>query len=166
MKRKGVVCLILGFCCLAMSGLFSLVSTQEVPTQSQLIFDSDKLRSLKLISGQRYGSDSVRFQLLNGRWFQFSSKSGRVSVVFDALQNNQGGEIQVGYSPQNLGSPVGDAREFFNVFSLSVNGQVVNSYQDISSSWHSDEEFGSLMGRILLISSVFLLLIGTVRYRF
>ncbi|MEZ9944043.1 hypothetical protein AB4331_03710, partial [Vibrio breoganii] len=81
---------------LALATLFSLASNQSLPSASELRFRSGQLSSLKYLTPVK-GSKSVRLQLIDGSWFQYSSKAGDIENVYQALQRNDGELFQVGY---------------------------------------------------------------------
>ncbi|MFA0062739.1 hypothetical protein AB4421_01230 [Vibrio breoganii] len=144
---------------LALATLFSLASNQSLPSASELRFRSGQLSSLKYLTPVK-GSKSVRLQLIDGSWFQYSSKAGDIENVYQALQRNDGELFQVGYVNGFSGSPVGDERQFHNVLSLQIGAQTVRSYQQIENAWQSDNHFGVMVSKGLFIGSTLLLLFG------
>ncbi|MFA0512987.1 hypothetical protein [Vibrio breoganii] len=102
----------------------------------------------------------MRLQLIDGSWFQYSSKSGDVEAVYQSLQRNNGELVSIGYAEGFSGSPVGDERQFHNVLSLQIGAQTVRSYQQIENAWQSDNHFGVMVSKGLFIGSTLLLLFG------
>ncbi|MEZ9132967.1 hypothetical protein AB4347_12830 [Vibrio breoganii] len=144
---------------LALATLFSLASNQSLPSASELTFRSGQLSSLKYLTPVK-GSKSVRLQLIDGSWFQYSSKAGDIGNVYQALQRNGGELLRVGYVNGFSGSPVGDERQFHNVLSLQIGSQTVRSYQQIEDAWQSDNHFAVMVSKGLFIGSTLLLLFG------
>ncbi|MEZ9512617.1 hypothetical protein AB4177_15770 [Vibrio breoganii] len=144
---------------LALATLFSLASNQSLPSASELTFRSGQLSSLKYLTPVK-GSKSVRLQLIDGSWFQYSSKAGDIENVYQALQRNGGELLQVGYVNGFSGSPVGDERQFHNVLSLQIGALTIRSYQQIEDAWQSDNHFGVMVSKGLFIGSILLLLFG------
>ncbi|WP_017029888.1 hypothetical protein [Vibrio breoganii] len=150
---------------LALAGLFSFASNQSLPPASELMIRSGQLSSLKYLTPVR-GSKSVRLQLIDGSWFQYSSKAGDIDTVYRALQRNEGELLKVGYAYGFSGSPVGDERQFYNVLSLQIGSQTIKSYQQIEDAWKSDYQLAVIVGKGLLIASALLVLFGGVlRFR-
>lgn len=149
----------------ALAAMFSVASYQTLPSESELITRSGQLSSLKYLSPVR-GSKSVRLQLIDGSWFQYSSKAGDIETVYRALQRNAGELLRVGYANGFSGSPVGDERQFHNILSLQIGTQTIRSYQQVEQAWQSDNQFAVAVSKGLFIGSIFLLLLGgTLRFR-
>ncbi len=108
----------------------------------------------------------MRLQLIDGSWFQYSSKAGDVEAVYQALERNGGESLRVGYASGFSGSPLGDERHFHNVLSLQIGSQTVRSYQQIEDAWNSDNQLAVIMSKGLFIGSALLLLFaGSLRLR-
>ncbi|GEA51928.1 hypothetical protein VIN01S_27320 [Vibrio inusitatus NBRC 102082] len=150
---------------LALATLFSFASNQTLPSASDLMVRSGQVSSLKYLSPLR-GSKSIRLQLIDGSWYQYSSKSGDIETVYHALQRNNGQILHVGYVSGFSGSPVGDERQFYNVLSLKIGSQTLRDYQQIQDAWSSDNQLAVIMCKGLFIGGILLLVFGSaLRFR-
>lgn len=123
-----------------------------VPTEEQLVAVTGTLQRMKSNEG------TVRFYLVgHEHGFAYSSKMGRGRAVAKALSHS-GAKVGLKYAPDSLGGPLYSDEKFFDVFELSVNGEMARSYDQIRQSWISDNKFGGGgMGIIFTLMGLYIL---------
>jgi len=113
--------------------------------------------SLKVAEGNttwhqeyKYG---VRFKLSNfENGFNYLSKGNAADQVARAVES--GGFVRVLYDPDSLNGPVYSDQEYFSVFAVELDGNVVRSYDQVASAWQSDNRLGFWFGCLLVVIGV------------
>jgi hypothetical protein len=80
-----------------------------------------------------------KFQLSDSsKMFDYPSKAGATNVVFAALSSSSAPTVNVLYSPKPRSSLLRD-EEFFSVWEVSIDGQMIRSLPESIASWNTDE---------------------------
>ncbi len=129
----GAVLILLGF------SVF-LMPLEEVPPLSSLSSASGVVRSVEE-TGKR-NRRSVAFRLKgHTEWFGYTYKSGQSGTVYNALRNAETKTVTIKFDKSDPRFPSFENEPRYPTYAISVSHNVVRSYEDVVSSWSSDNAF-------------------------
>ena len=84
----------------------------------------------------KYG---IRFAFEGDKYnFNYPTKSDGQGIVYDSLLNSKGKNIEVLFEANKFTKPIYTVKEFYDVFEIKVNNNIVRSYIESEKAWKSD----------------------------
>lgn len=142
-------------------------AASEVPEIGALSSESGEVQWAEEIrSGFRAGSQFPRFKLRGSdKVFQYSHKAEQSEFVLRILGSTTGELVEVLYDKNDPHRPLFSRVEIFTVYSISVDGKTLRSYEDVVSAWSDDNTFGRYFGAFLVLVGLGLTAAGLKMYR-
>ena len=121
------------------------------PFKSDLV---EKRGFVEWVEAYDYG---IRFGFVNDPMhFNYPSKSNGQDVVETTLLNSKNHIVTILYEATDSHSPIYSSTIYYNFFELSVNGQLVRSYEESEQAWTSDNKLTPLIVALFLIGGVYI----------
>ncbi len=152
----GIVCAMLG------AFIYYESETAELPEIETLSSESGKLQWVKETSvGARGSGKKPRFKLRgSAKVFGYSSKSGRSAWVLGKLEQTSSEVVEVLYDENEPGRPLFSNTEVFSVYSISIGGRKIRSYEEVASAWDEDNATGRYLGAFFVLLGLGLPVLG------
>jgi hypothetical protein len=149
-NRTKLLLVAFGLLCLGLVGIYvGLDPTRGLPSESSLVAAEGSA------TWHREDRHGVLFGLEGHETgFRYLSKGNASGQVAAALGSPNGGLVRVLYDSESPGGPIYDRGKYFTVFSVSVDGVPIRSYQQVADAWSDDNRIGYWGGLVSILASV------------